>query len=638
MNACLISRYRKLACAALTIAWVWPGTVSTARADSEDSSVQSPAQKSIQIDFSATPLSKALPEGAGGPFEEFEIAFTIKDRATQQPLSGKRPGAWIDNSGSVFGAQAGGCKQKIDSYLKSSTGARPIVDLTSYYILSFNRDPSISVIDPLVGITGRSNLLATIALSGSPGDWAKSSDDSRIYVSIPSAGKIAIIDAESFRLLEEIEAGERPMRIMLSADARYIFVANDADTDDAGGLTVIEEKSRKIVAHFSTARGHHEMAQSQSGDLLFVSNREKGDVGVFDVATLKLVTRIPTGKTPIALTYSKLAQALYVADGVEGKLTVIDGRSPRILAHIMAQPGLGPIAIAPDGRWALVINTKQNLVHVIEIATNKIVQNIPVGARPYQLLFSEAFAYVVSLDSERINMISLREIGKPSTQQTSSFAAGALPPAEAPQLGPGFSIARAIDDAAVIVANPAEKMIYYYMEGMLAPSGSFLNPGKEVRSVGVINHGLKERAPGWYSARVRLPAGADYDAAIMVGSTYQCFPLHVVEQLRSPSAVTQINYLEAPDVLLGKETAHFRFRLIGNKKSVTAATAKVICFSTTGARSRYEFLAEEITDGVFMAHVSGLKPGAYYLYVEAPAWGINHGDHPPINLLVRTDE
>ena len=618
------------------IAWALTGTLSLSRAGSEESVVQSAAQKSVQIDFSATPLSRASSEQPGGAFEEFEIVFTIKDRATQQPLSGKRPGAWVDNSGSVFGGQSGGCKQKIDGYLKSSTGARPIVDLTSYYILAFNRDPSISVIDPLVGITGRSNLRATIALSGAPGDWAKSADERRIYVSMPSAGKIAIIDAESFKLLEEIEAGEKPMRISLSADARYIFVANDSDDDEAGGLTVIEEKSRKIVAHFPTARGHHEMAQSQSGELLFVSNREKGDVAVFDVATLKPISRISIGKTPIALTYSKQAQALYVADGAEGQLSVIDGRVPRVLARIMLQPGLGPIAITPDGRWALVANVKENLVHVIEIATNKLVQNIPVGTRPYQLMMSDAFAFVVSLDSERIVMISLRELGAPSAQQTSSFAAGASPPAAAADLGPGASIARAIDDAAVIVANPAENMIYYYMEGMLAPSGSFLNPGKEVRSVGVINHGLKERSAGLYSARVRLPSGADYDAAIMVGATYQCFAFHVANQSASPMIASTINYIEAPDVLSINEIGRFRFKLTGKKQSETAAMARVICFSTTGGRSRHEFPAEEINDGVFEAHVSGLEPGAYYLYVAAPAWGIRDGDRPPVNLLVRT--
>ena len=133
MNARPIGRHRKIACATLTIAWVvLTGALSLSRAASEESLVQSAAQKSVQIDFSATPLSGASSEQTGRLFEEFEIAFTIKDRATQKPLSGKRPGAWIDHGASVFGTQASGCKQKIDGYLKSSTGARPIVDLTSY--------------------------------------------------------------------------------------------------------------------------------------------------------------------------------------------------------------------------------------------------------------------------------------------------------------------------------------------------------------------------------------------------------------------------------------------------------------------------------------------------------------------------
>lgn len=603
-----------------------------------DSYAGSVAQNSLQFEFSAKSLSTPPQEGEAAPFEEFDLTFSIKDRATQQPLYGKRPGAWIDSRSSALRTPTDGCRQKIEGYLKSSTGARPIVDLTSYYILAFNHDASISVIDPLVGISGRSNLLASIALSGSPADWTKSPDERRIYVSMPSSGKIAIIDAESFRLLEEIKAGDRPTRIALSADGRYVFVANDAEADEAGGLTIIEAQSGEMLKHIPTGRGHHEIARSQSGEFLFVSNRENGDVSVIDVASLKPVMRIPIGKTPIALAYSKLAQALYVADGTDGTVTVIDGRAPHITSRITARPGLGPIAITPDERWALVINARENLVHVIEIATNRIVQNIAVGVRPYQILLSDSFAYVVSLDSERVGMISLRELGKSTAEQTSSFAAGASPPVDARGLGVGSLITRAVGDAAVIVANPADKTIYYYMEGMLAPSGSFLNPGREVRSIGVIDHGLKERSPGEYSARARLPSGANYDVAILLGSAYGCFPLTTSTKFTPPQTLPKIEYLDAPAISRPNETFVMRFRLTGGKKPDVTSKVSVRCYSYAGGKALLAIDAQEVEEGVFEARLNRMAPGAYYIYIIAPAWGLNDESSPSRNFLVRSSE
>lgn len=598
------------------------------------------AQKGVEIDFSAAPVAKAG-DGEGAAVEEYDVSFKVRDAATRQPLVKRRPGAWIDAGAAPLGAPTGGCKERVENYLGSaSTGARPIVDLTSYYILAFNRDASLSIIDPLVGMAGRTNLLATIALSGPPGDWTTSPDGKRIYVTLPSADKVAVIDAESFKLVEEIAAGRRPLRIALSPDSRSLWIANDADDDEAGGLTAIDVAASRIAAHFSTGRGHHEIAVSPDGRHVYATNREKGDVAIVDARALKVVDRLGTGSTPISLAYSDLAQAVYVADGVDGTVTVIDGASPRILARIAARPGLGPTAITPDGHWALVANAKENLVHVIEIATNRHVQDIPAGARPYQLSFSDAFAYVVSLDSEIVGMISLENLGKATARQISSFAAGATPPAKAPDLGVGASVARAVDEAAVVVANPADNMIYYYMEGMLAPSGSFRNPGREVRSVGVLDRGLKETAPGVYSARVRLPAGAVYEAAIMLDSprAVDCFPLQVARSAAPPQAPFAVDYLAAPAISRANDPVLWRFKFARREKGGAVSDVSVLAFAPGASARRLEISAREVEAGVFEARLTDLAAGAYYVYVAAPSRGLQYGDAPPRNLLVRPPE
>ena len=44
------------------------------------------------------------------------------------------------------------------------------------------------------------------------------------------------------------------------------------------------------------------------------------------------------------------------------------------------------------------------------------------------------------------------------------------------------------------MANPADQAIYYYMEGMLAPMGSFNNYRREPKAVLIVDRSLRERA------------------------------------------------------------------------------------------------------------------------------------------------
>ena len=52
-------------------------------------------------------------------------------------------------------------------------GIRPQIDLNSYFVMVLNRDPSISVIDPVVGISGITSLYTTIQLKRPGADWTK---------------------------------------------------------------------------------------------------------------------------------------------------------------------------------------------------------------------------------------------------------------------------------------------------------------------------------------------------------------------------------------------------------------------------------------------------------------------------------
>ena len=129
----------------------------------------------------------------------------MTDAASGRAVPGLRPAAWMDMSG-VVGGKAGeqrACKDKVALYLQGSVGIRPMVDLNSYYLLVLNQDASVSVIDPVVSMTGNTSLFTTIVLKRPAADWTKGLDQKRLYLSLPKAGEVTVVDAETFKVVAD---------------------------------------------------------------------------------------------------------------------------------------------------------------------------------------------------------------------------------------------------------------------------------------------------------------------------------------------------------------------------------------------------------------------------------------------------
>src|SRR5258705_3446087 len=417
----------------------------------------------LSIRPAAGSSSKELMEG-----EFAELRFRLTDEATGQPLRGNSPGAWMD-MGQVIQAQDGGtqksCREKVQLYLRGIVGIRPMLDLNSYYVLLLNRDASISVVDPLVSMAGVTSTLARIVLPKPGADWVKSADGKRLYVTMPTAGQVAVVDTDGFKLDASVDAGRNPTRLFLQPDGRYLWVRNNAGRPDQSGVTVIDIETRKIVKRFATGMGHHEIAVSDDNRHAFVTSRASDTVAVIDVRELKVLREHPAGEVPISVGYSTLSKAAYVADGKRGVVTVLSGADFRPATRIELKGGLGPRRFTPDGRYALLANPSEDLVPVIDASSNERVHDIPVKGQPYQVTFTRAFAYVRALASERVTMVNLSSLGRGVKPIVLSFAAGVAPPKAAGDLPLADSVAQAIGEAAVLVVDPVDNTTHYYMEG-----------------------------------------------------------------------------------------------------------------------------------------------------------------------------
>jgi YVTN family beta-propeller protein len=614
-----------------------PSKPASENVTGQPSSAQKIVEQGIAIEFTVDPLKEKLLKPRAG--EDSIVKIKITDTTTGTPLKGLNLSVWMSLRGGDKAPDMKQCRERIQSFIGGTLRERPDVDLNSYYILALNESPDISVIDPLLGFGG-SKLLALVMLKSPGEDWVLSRDREKLFVTMPLLNQVAVVDTRSWKVANYIDTGVKPTNITLQPDQNYLWVATEGNQGAASGVTVIDAVTLKVAAQISTGAGHHEVVISSDNRFAFVSNRESGTISIIDVRKLAKTSDVQVSSNPISMALSELSKAIYVASETEGTVAVIDEQSQQVLARMKAKPGLRSIRFVPGGRYGFAVNTKENTVNIFDAASNRMLHEVTVGKAPVQVIFSDTFAFVRSLGTETVSMIRLATLG--TDVEITDFPGGQKAPDTASAAVRADSIVPAPEGNAVIVANPADKVIYYYAEGMAAPMGDFDNYRREPRAVLVVDRSLRETNPGVYSAMVKFPASGIYDVAFLADAPRiaHCFeavaepnPLLKPERQIALRLEPQMKEMKLP---VGRNFP-LRFKLIEtatNKPTDDLKDVRVLTYS--GAWQRRD-IAKSIGGGVYEVNLNVPEPGAYTVFVESFSMGVRFQDLPQM-MLQATEE
>lgn len=219
------------------------------------------------------------------------------------------------------------------------------------------------------------------------------------------------------------------------------------------------------------------------------------------------------------------------------------------------------------------------------------------------------------------------------------FPGGQAPPGKGSTPVRADSIVLAPEGNSVIVANPVDRVLYYYTEGMAAPMGNFQNYRREPLAVMVVDRSLREVQPGVYSTTIKLPASGRYDVAFLNDSprVSHCFNL-VAESnpmLKEDRAVAlSIEHQVKEAKLAVGQNFTFRFKLVetatGNPKS-DLKDVRVLTFLSPGVWQRRDY-AKSVGDGVYELDINVPEAGVYMLFVESSSMGVRFVDLPYLTL------
>lgn len=580
-------------------------------------------QDGMAVDLSLEPVA---PDGKTGELAEAQdvrVRLRFSDTATGTPLTGLFPAAWVDRPPGKESPSSRSCGEKISAFLGGSVLSPPELDLNAYYVLALNEDATISVVDPLFGFGG-SKLLTMVFLDSPGEDWALSADGERLFVSMPAANAVAMVETHGWKVVSKVSL-PRPGRLMLEPGGAHLWVATE------GGVAAM---AADFAVHIPTGRGPHDLALGK--DRVFVTNRDEGTVSVIDAKTLRKLADVPTGAKPVSVTWSDLAGSAWVVHEGNGAIVALEGE--KVAVRLPGKPGLAQIRFAPGGRLALALNPATDEVQVIDAAVRRVVQTGKLEAEPDQVTFTDELAYIRHRGSEAVLMIPLRELGREGAPVTTAdFPGGQNPPGKLPLPTPADGIVKTAGDEGVLVANPLDQAIYYYREGMAAPMGHFSNYGRQPRAVLVVDRSLRETAPGVYETVARLDKAGEHDLAVFLNAPrlMQCFSFPVAEDpvlaaKRRPAL--RIEPLSEPgDVGVGEEVS-VRYRITGEGAPRAGLKVRWMAFLSPGLWQLRE-TAAEVSTGVYEVRFRAPQAGLYYVFLEVPSAGMGLEDSPPLTFF-----
>ena len=588
-------------------------------------------QEGVAITFTITPVrAPEPPREVLRQGDDVIFRFHISDTATGTPVTGAYPAAWMDlrARGEIPNYET--CKKKAETFLGGSLFAQAELDMNVYYVVTLNDDATLSVVDPLFGFGG-SKLLALVELPSRGYDWALTDNQNRLFVSMPEADRVAVVETASWSVLKTLKTGPFPARLALQPDEEYLWVASEVRGMEGveSGVTVVSARDLEIVAQITTGYGPHDLAFSDDSRYAFVSNGRSGTVSVIDVRTLEKIKDVPTGNNPLSIAFSPLAQALYVSDRTDGAIVAVDADRHEVVATMTAVPGLGQIGFAPDGQFGFVVNLENNYLYIFDAALNRIVQAGDLGEDPDQVSFTDELAYVRHRGSELVLMISLDEIGREGAPlQVVDFPGGQNPPGLMNWPTPAAGIVQAPGASAVLVANAVDRAIYFYKEGMAAPMGHFSNYGRKPRAVQVVDRSLRQRTePGVYESAARLRRPGLYDVVFYLDAPrfVYCFSVPIEadpEWAARRAGIPQVvvESMVEGDLAVGRST-RLAFRLIDPRTQepwTDLPDVSLLAHDVSNIwQKRYQ--AESLGEGVYAIDFEPPAEGTFYVFLASPS-------------------
>jgi YVTN family beta-propeller protein len=226
------------------------------------------------------------------------------------------------------------------------TGAAAVTAVTALTCLAAGLPASAS--GPRHGGNPHARVTPAPALPGAQ----RISGNDRVYTADQDSNTVTVIDPKTDTVLGTIPMGA--VRLDTNADVLGAMYNGQIDV--------------------------HGLGFSRDGRYLDVIDVTTNAVQVIDTATSKVLSTCYVGRAPHEGFFSPDDRYIWVAVRGQDYVAVLDWRSCKVVHKIYTEPGPSKVVFSPDGRLAYVNHLRALVLDVIDVATRKVIDRIPIPA------------------------------------------------------------------------------------------------------------------------------------------------------------------------------------------------------------------------------------------------------------------
>jgi len=275
--------------------------------------------------------------------------------------------------------------------------------------------------------------ISSIELPKAPHDFMFSADHKLAYVPIYGDGiygknphpghEIAIIDLEARKLTGMIDVApyRAPHGIQIDKHGT-LYVTCDLDHK----VLVIDPKTHAILDTMDTEGTGHWISMLPDASKIYVANKnDKPFITVLDVKTRKIVARVPTPHGVQGIAASPDGKRVVAMDFTEPTLIVIDPKKDVVVDRIALKDqtkGAYKVYFSPDGAKLLTMSDTASVINIFDAANLKGEQKVlSVGKDPMGFAFSAdgKIALVANHGDGSVSIVDLQ-----TKEITGNFHAG----------------------------------------------------------------------------------------------------------------------------------------------------------------------------------------------------------------------
>jgi DNA-binding beta-propeller fold protein YncE len=601
----------------------------------------------LRVEFRVlAPSSRFLRSVAAG---EVDLGFSLNWQDGRGPASGLEPFVWISRlSGEAGPWDRETCEESISRLARGGMEAEQAMALNQMQILTINQDNTLSIINPRVNMA-TANLQTVIPLGGTPLGASLEEASGLLFLiqernpppfgpgstsRTPGAvgegsakGELVTVDLNTPGIRNRMALQAVPERMWRDPGTGLLWVASQD-----GQVSLLDGHNARVIRTLSQTAGYVELAFDPQAGKVFLADGSRGEILVLDGKRGEPLGSILVQKAPLRLAYSGNTGLLYAVNSREGGILILDPVRLQQVGHIPLAPGTRTVQISPDGRFLMAIFPEKRALAVVDLRERRVVQRGQTRENPAGLEFSSNYGYVHDLADSYITLFRLADLGEGPVLPvlevpvgTRGEAAGEVP-GELPRL------AVLHQHGGALVAHRTDRMLYHYMEGMMAPMSGLRIQTALPRGVFIYHRRMEEAEPGHYLGRVRLATGGLYQVLFHLPKerASACFELAVEgtqTQERDQAQILTLLLRKSGQPVPGKATSLVLSILDESTGDFLRGLGdlRVMAFAANG-NWQMRAAALEVESGLYQVSLTFPRAGQYYLLVQANSRRISFGD------------